>query len=347
MATNSSDSSQVRATSPDASCLVVQDPPSGLLAVIVIDDMTLGPAAGGIRTQHHADLVSAVKQAAELARAMTLKCAIAGLDAGGGKGVVLAHPGLDRRAAFAKLGEHVQQLGGCFRTAGDLGTSMDDLRAMATTCEYVHTEEGDLARSVARGLLKCLEAMCRVREREVAGLRVAVQGCGAIGAAVARAVAQRGMVPVLADVNHSRAQALATELGAEMWPAAGILGAPVDIVAPCAVGGVITKVSAAGVRAWGVCGAANNIIVDEEAERALMARRVWCVPDVIASAGAVVDGIGRTVMGLDDRTALVDRLGEIAEAVLREALETGEPASRVAARIADARIAARREAING
>src|SRR5690606_4769428 len=109
------------------------------------------------------------------------KCALAGLDAGGAKAVVLDHPGLDRPAAFRRLGLLVAELGGVFRTAGDLGTAPADLAAMAETCPYVHADERGLADAVARGLLACLRACARARGRELAGLRVAVQGCGAIG----------------------------------------------------------------------------------------------------------------------------------------------------------------------
>jgi len=320
--------------------MVIQDPPSGLLAAIVIDDTTLGPAAGGIRTRAYDDLVTAVHEAAGLARAMTIKCALAGLNAGGGKGVVVEHKGLDRAAAFAKLGEEIDKLDGAFRTAGDLGTTTADLEAMAETCRFVHTDEADLSRSVARGLLRCIEAMCRVKERDLEGLKVAVQGCGAIGAAVATTLAEAGVHVLVADVVAGRAEALAEAIGATAVPAPGILSADVDIVAPCAVGGVITERSVAGLRAWGVCGGANNVVADEAAEQALLDRGVMVVPDVLASAGAVVDGIGRTVMGLDDRVPLIDKLGETAERVIRESLETGVAASQVAERLAAERIRA-------
>src|SRR5262245_17489366 len=97
-----------------ARCLLLTDAASGLRAVLVLDDLTLGPAAGGVRTRSYPGLSEALADAARLARAMTLKCALAGLDAGGGKLVVLEHPDLDRPRAFARLGTFVEELRGLF-----------------------------------------------------------------------------------------------------------------------------------------------------------------------------------------------------------------------------------------
>src|SRR5262245_3641929 len=107
--------------SPEETIEII-DSASGLHAILVIDDTTLGPAAGGIRTRAYESAAAARRDAQRLARAMTLKCALAGLAAGGGKCVVLDHPGLDRDRSFAVLGKRIESLEGRFRTAGDLGT---------------------------------------------------------------------------------------------------------------------------------------------------------------------------------------------------------------------------------
>jgi glutamate dehydrogenase/leucine dehydrogenase len=139
-----------------------RDAASGLEAVLVLDDLTRGPAAGGIRTWRYPSLEHAAADALRLARAMTLKCALAGLDAGGGKAVVLDHPGLDRARAFDVIGERVESLRGLFRTAGDLGTTAADLEVVARRTRYVHLGERDLAAAVARGLLRAVEATVAV-----------------------------------------------------------------------------------------------------------------------------------------------------------------------------------------
>lgn len=330
-----------------ARCVVWRDAAVGLTAVLVIDDCTLGPAVGGVRTRGYRDLAAAMREAAALAQAMTRKTALAGLTAGGAKAVVLAHPGLDRRRAFVRLGEFVAELGGLFRTAGDLGTTSEDLAAMASACPYVHLDERGLAEAVARGLVGCVAACAERRGRTLAGLRVAVQGCGAIGAAVSRALGAAGASLVLADVDAERARRLADETGAEVAAPSRILQADVDVLAPCAIGGVLTPDVAAELRAWAVCGAANNILAAPEVARVLAARGVLHVPDEVASAGAVIEGIGRSVMGLADRTPLIDALADTARSLLAEAADTGELPVVLAERRARARVAAARASRGG
>lgn len=318
----------------------VSDAASGLRAVIAIDDLTLGPGAGGVRTRAYPNVAAALADAAQLARAMTLKCSLGGLDAGGAKAVVLDHPGLDRERAFTVLGRRIQELGGIFRTAGDLGTTARDLEVMARETDYVHTEEVGLSAAVARGLLRCVEACAERRGVEVPGLRVAVQGVGAIGAAVARALTDAGAELRISDLDHDKTEALAALIGAEAVPAGGILREAVDVVCPCAVGGVLTAEAVAELDAWAVVPGANNVLADAAAGQALHGRGVLFVPDVIASAGAVVDGIGRSVMGITDRSPLIDRLGDTAQVVLARSATHDRPSMLVAEAMAQERITA-------
>lgn len=325
--------------SQGARVLPVRDDASGLRAFIVLDDTTLGPAAGGIRTLPYPSDAAAIADARALARAMTLKCALGGLAAGGGKGVVIAHEGLDRPRAFAVLGRFIDDLDGEFRTAGDAGTTAADLAALATTCRYVHTEEAGLADSVARGLLRCLEAACASRGLPgPAGLRVAVQGCGAIGSAVARALAGAGAVLTLADLEPARAAVLAADLGAEVLDPIRVLTAGTDVLCPCALGGVVDESLASRTTARIICGGANNLLADPGVEEVLRLRGVTFVPDVLSSAGAVIDGIGQSVMGLPDRTSLIDALAVTTREILANAAETGRLASELALERAATRI---------
>lgn len=325
------------------SSFVFTDPTCGLRAFLVLDDLTLGPAAGGVRTRRYDSDDDALADATKLARAMTLKCALAGLPAGGGKAVVLDHDGLDRPRAFARLGEFIEQLGGRFRTAGDLGTTDEDLAAMAGTTQYVQRDEGRLSGAVARGLLRAVEGCVEVADRGgVAGLTVWIQGCGAIGGATARLLAEAGASVVVADLDAARATNLADAIGATAVSADDLLTRPADILMPCAAGGVLTSGVARRLAVWAVCGGANNVLADPDAEGILGAREILYVPDFVASSGAVIEGIGRTLMGLDDRTALIDRVGETVRDILRDARATGQTSTEVATARARARIAAAR-----
>lgn len=320
-------------------CILIVDPPSGLRAFIVLDDLTLGPAAGGVRTRSYPSAGEALEDAFRLARAMTLKCALAGVDAGGGKCVVMDHAGLDRPRAFEELGRRIEGLRGAFRTAGDLGTTSADLRAMARGTRYVYEDDRGLVVATARGLLRCVEACAAERGAGgVEGLRVAVQGVGAIGAAVAEALAKAGARVLCADIDGARAADVARSIGGTTCAPEDVLFADVDIVAPCAAGGVLTEDVARRLRAWAVCGAANNILASPEAARVLAERGILHVPDPIASAGAVTEGIARELMSSTDPTPLIDKLGETAREVLREARATGRTATEVAEAVARRRL---------
>lgn len=323
-------------------CVLWADLASGLKAVLVIDDVTLGPAVGGVRTQPYPSVRDAILDATQLAQNMTLKCALAGLDAGGGKVVVIDHAGLQRDEAFERLGERIEDLAGVFHTGPDLGTTSADLAGIARGTRYVDQGE-ELSQAVARGLLRCLEACATFRGKpSLEGLSIAIQGCGAIGAATARTLASVGAKLVVADVNEDRAKKVAAEVGADICDADELLVADVDIVAPCAVGGVLTVPKAEELKAWAVCGAANNILAERGVADILKRRGVAHVPDAIASAGAVAEGIGNTVMGLADRTPLIDGLGKTALEVLEEAKRQDRTPLEVAEARAEARIAAAR-----
>jgi leucine dehydrogenase len=256
---------------------------------------------------------------------------------------VLDHPGLDRAAAFARLGELVEELGGMFYTAGDLGTTAADLEIMARHCQYVQTRLDELSRSVARGVVASMEACAQVAGKHgLPGLCVAVQGCGAVGSAVARELAHAGAELVLADIDENRARSLAAELDARVAGANDILTCDADIISPCAIGGVITTAVAQAMRGWALCGAANRIIAEPQASQRLHARGILHVPDVVASAGAVVDGVGETIMGLADRSALIDALGQTALELLVASKESGRPTDELAEEHAWARIRAAR-----
>lgn len=313
----------------------------GLLAFVVIDDTSLGPAVGGIRAQSYASEDAALADAQALARAMTYKCALAGLPAGGGKGVVWVTDDLDRERGFERLGDFIESLGGKFLTAGDLGTTRADLQVMARRTAHVYTDEAALSAAVGLGCIRAMQACVTIRDpgsEGLSGVRVAVQGCGTVGAAVARAARLAGAEIVLADVREEVAEELAAELGGEAVAASRILEVEADIIAPCAVGGVLTVETAGRLRAGTVCGAANNILSSDDVEEILIERDILWVPDALSSAGAVILGVGRRVIGLDDCGHLIDGVFDTTRRVIMEARRSRRPAGWVARKLAEERI---------
>lgn len=322
-------------------CITFSDVETGLRAVLVIDDTSQGPAVGGVRTQPYPSFEAAVVEGKRLAKAMTQKCALAGLGAGGGQVTVLDHPGLKREAAFQKLGSFIEGLEGLFRTSGDLGTTQADLRAMARSTRYVQSDEDRLAKAVASGLIRCIEAIQQLRgsAARVEGLTVAIQGAGIIGASAAHALTAEGATVIISDLVPERAERVAATAGAKVVSPDEILEADVDVFAPCAASNWLDVEAAELLNAKAVCGAANGVLTGVDAAKRLAARGILHVPDSIASAGAVVEDIGRTVMGLPDRTPLLDHLGTTALAVLKNARETGITPYEAAAKLAAERLA--------
>ena len=319
------------------------DKPSGLRAVVCIDDLTLGPAAGGVRTRRYVAAEDALADVCALAQAMTRKCALAGLAAGGGKAIVLQQNLIHRAAAFERLGAFIEELGGIFRTAGDLGTTQDDLEAMARSTQWVHTDAPLLAESVARTTQRAMEAALEVRgQRGLRGIRILVQGCGDMGQAVVRGLTQAGAQVILADLDAERARTVAAATGASVVAPEKLLGLEADVLAPCAAGGLIDDELANSLKVQIVCGAANNLLAHPSAADVLLARDIILVPDVLSSSGAVIDGIGRSVMGLKNRIPLMDQMRDTTFVILKMAQDENIPPHRVAMDVADARVAAGR-----
>ncbi len=339
------DISAIIKASGAAEVLVVEDAPSGLRAFIVIDDERLGPAAGGIRTRTYPAAADALRDALGLARSMTLKCALAGLDAGGGKCVVVDHRGLDRPAAFAALGRQVDALGGRFRTAGDLGTTDDDLRAARGHSPFVNVDDGDLqlAAAVGQTVLAGVRVALGVEDSApLDGARVGIQGVGAIGRAVARSLAGAGATLLVSDLDGALARQVADEVDGTLAPTPDFSTWDVDVVAPCAVGGVLGAEAASALRARAVVGGANGIVRSEEASAVaglLEQRRIAFVPDVLSSSGAVIVGVARTVMNVDPQPLLA-AVSETTRRVLARARQAGVPSWEAAGLLANERLAA-------
>lgn len=321
--------------------MIMHHAQTGLRAITAIDDVTLGPGFGGIRTMAYRTAADALKDAQQLAAAMTLKCAIAGLPAGGAKTVVIDHTGMNRPAAFRQLGRYIEDLGGLYRCAGDLGTTADDLNYVAEYTGYVNTTGEQLGTSAGIGIVNCIRACADHRGHGgVAGLRVAIQGCGLIGAGVAHMLIDAGAEVILADVAAERAQALADATGATCVPADTVFAQPVDIVAPCAVGHVIDSAVVSQLDAWAVCGGANNQLAAPDVAAELRVRRILYVPDFLASAGAVIDGVCLSLPDTQTAEHGLAQLYSTTRTILDESDISGESTVTVATRLARARIAA-------
>lgn len=302
----------------------------GYAGVIAIHSTVLGPAVGGTRAWCYDALESAATDALRLARGMTSKNALAGLPFGGGKSVIALPPApVDRAALYRAHGRAVESLGGRYVTAPDVGTRLDDLRAMRQETRWVLGLESESARSgwwTARGVFHAIRGALRHRHgtASLAGRTVAVQGAGSVGAALAGFLAEAGATVLVSDLDEARARAVAAECGGRTEPADGIHRAPADVFAPCALGGVLHAGSIAELGASIVAGGANNQLAEDGDAERLAVRGVAWVPDYLANAGGVITA-GTELLGWDaaEVRRRVEAIEEIAARLLDLAAAEG------------------------
>ena len=274
---------------------------SGLYTIVAVHSTTRGPATGGCRMWTYDDSRAAIRDALRLSRAMTFKNAVAGLPFGGGKGVVMVRPDrpLDdqrRRAALVDFGDTVEILGGRYVTAEDVGTSDADMEVIAERTAHVaglSVERGGSGDPSPYTALGCLVAIERTCERvfgapSLSDRQVAVIGLGRVGGRLARRLAEAGASLILSDVDESR-RALADELGATWASPAEALEADVDVLSPCALGGILDDETVPRLRAPIVAGAANNQLAGEAIADLLQRRGILWAPDFVVNAGGIIN----------------------------------------------------------
>lgn len=279
--------------------MIRQDPETGLRFIVAVHSTALGPSLGGMRLRRYpGGLREALDDVLALSRTMTLKASAAGLELGGGKSVMLddAQPEMRERRMVAAAGV-IDSLGGAYVTAEDIGTTMSDMDLIAEHTSFVVGRSpgrgggGDpspvtaetVFEAIGRGLLHATGS------NELEGRRVGVIGVGKVGSALAARLVRAGARVVVCDIDADRAERFAVEQGAELAPSAeSVLGLELDVLAPCAAGGLIDEPLARSIECKVLAGAANNPLTGRAAARALAARGVLYVPDFLANCGGLI-----------------------------------------------------------
>ncbi len=280
---------------------ISRGPRSGAYTIIAVHSTTLGPALGGCRMTTYAHPGEAVTDALRLSAGMTFKAAVAGVDLGGGKGVICVEPGTElthelRDAMLLDFADAVELLGGRYITAEDVGTAPTDMRLIASrTDQVVGLPEslgglGDPSPYTALGVHSAIRASVahRFGSDDLAGRTVAVVGAGHVGAHLIRMLVADGAHVVVSDVDESK-RALVDQLDGTTWmtPDEAML-ADVDVLAPCALGGVLDETTVPQLRARIVCGAANNQLAHDALAVDLARRGILYTPDFVANSGGLV-----------------------------------------------------------
>ena len=330
---------------------VSTDRDTGLRAFIAIHDTTLGPALGGVRVWPHATEEEAVVDALRLSRAMTYKSSAAGLDLGGGKGLIIADSRTDKTEALMRaFGRFVDTLGGRYITTEDVGASLQDLEWIAE--ETAHVRGLPLSRGgsgetsemtgwgVYRGLKACAKEVWG--NDSLSGKRIAFQGFGHTATFLTRHLLEReeGVRLIVTDLNEEATSRAREWAGAEIVSPGDIYDAECDIFAPSALGGVLNGETIPRLRCRIVCGSANNQLLAEEDAEALQKRGILYAPDYIVNAGGVINISYEMDGGYNEQAATekTSRIYETMEQVIAISKQQGITTAAAADRLAEERI---------
>jgi leucine dehydrogenase len=291
----------------------------GLRGYIGIHNTNLGQATGGTRLKEYSNDELAMSDALNLSRAMTYKCALAGVSYGGGKSVIIYNGRKDREflEVYASI---INELNGDFTTGKDAGIGDEEISHMAKISPYINSRTGRQDPSIYAGIGVYI-AMKATAEKiygtdSLKGRRVAIKGLGQVGYELARLISEDGGRLVVADINSSRLDSAINEFNnVEVVSHQDINKVACDIYSPCALGGEFTHDNIEDLNCDIICGAANNQLASPEVGHKIKDLGVVYVPDYVANAGgliAVVDGHSHKDF---DHERVKGNLGIIAENV--------------------------------
>ena len=274
------------------------DERSGLRAYIAIHSTARGPALGGTRFHAYRSDADALRDVLNLSRGMSYKAALAGLDLGGGKAVIIGDPMKDKTEALLRAyGRFVQAIGGRYYTACDVGTYSEDMDVVARECSYVtgrtvaHGGAGDSSVLTAYGVFQGMRASAQASwgEPTLRGRRVGIAGVGKVGHHLVKHLLDDGAQVVVTDVYQPAVDRMVKEYGATaVADADALVRAEIDVYAPCAMGDALTDDVVDVLTARIVCGAANNQLSHPGIEKALADRGILYAPDYCVNSGGLI-----------------------------------------------------------
>jgi leucine dehydrogenase len=321
------------------------EPTSGYKGIIAIHDTTLGPALGGTRFWNYGTDDEAITDVLRLSRGMTYKAAVAGLNLGGGKAVIIGDPKTSRREMiFRAHGRFVESLKGRYITAEDVGTSVEDMDYVQMETEFVSGVAAGLgdpspvtAYGTYRGIKACVQA--KYGSDSLDGVSVAVQGAGHVGYYLCSFLSQEGARLIVTDIDDAKVRRVVDEFGAQAVAPDEIYGVDAQVFAPCALGAVVNDRTLDRMRFEIIAGAANNQLAEERHGHALDDRGVLYAPDYVINAGGLINVYGELNGWSPERAKR--KAGEIFDTVIQLfelAKEQGIPTFEAADRLAERRI---------
>lgn len=274
----------------------VTDPSVGLQSLICIHNTTLGPALGGTRIFPYQTLEEALTDVTRLARGMTYKSAIVDVGLGGGKSVIFASTKTKTPEMLAAFADAVNQLGGIYTAAEDVGCTTEDVAIIGERTPYVvglvhEKSSGNPSHFTAWGTFRGIQAALKHRfgSDSVAGKTIAIQGMGAVGSILVDLLFWHGAKLIISDIDWQKTQKLAKRYGATACPAEDILQVECDVLAPCALGGILNSQTIPQLRCGIVAGCANNQLLAESDGDLLRSRGILYAPDFVINGGGLIN----------------------------------------------------------
>lgn len=321
----------------------------GLRAIIAIHNTALGPALGGTRMWMYASDEEALRDVLRLSRGMTYKAAIAGLNLGGGKAVIIGDPNKDKsEALFRTYGRFVEGLAGRYITAEDVGTTVRDMEWVRLETKYVtgtspsQGGSGDPSPVTGYGVYVGMKACAGeiFGSDSLKGKVIAVQGAGKVASYLCDHLAKEGAKLYVTDIYEQKAKALVKRVKATYVKPDAIYDVKADIFAPCALGGILNDDTIPRLKVKLVAGGANNQLLDEKKHmKMLVDRKIHYAPDYAINAGGLIN-VYNELEGYNQERALKQAEGiyDILKAIFKLAREENIPTSDAANRLAEARI---------
>jgi valine dehydrogenase (NAD+) len=328
------------------------DAATGLRAIIAIHSTALGPSLGGTRFYPYASTADALGDVLDLSRGMSYKAALAGLDLGGGKAVIIGDPGsLKTEALLRAYGRFVQSLGGRYYTACDVGTFSADMDEIARECTYVtgrsvaHGGAGDSSVLTAYGVWQGMRATAAFAwgSSSLEGRTVGVAGVGKVGRHLVTHLVGEGARVVVTDVSAAALDRVRDEHPEVRTVAStpALVAERLDVYAPCALGGALTDEVVERLSATIVCGAANNQLAHPGVEKALAERGIHYAPDYCVNSGGLIqvaDELDPAGFSFDRAQLRAGGIYDTTYSVFELAASDGVPPAIAADRLAERRM---------
>lgn len=307
------------------------DPNTQLQAIIAIHDVSRGPAIGGCRFIEYADTEQAIADVIRLARGMSYKAALAGLPHGGAKSVILKPAGrFNRQALFQRFGEFVDELGGRYITAMDSGTQVGDMDIIARATPHVSctSASGDPSPATAYGVFLGIQQAVRfrLRQSDLKGVRVAVQGLGHVGYALCQRLYDAGAQLLVTDLDQHKCQQAQADFAAEIIAPERIYSTACDVFAPCGLGTIINERTVTQLKCSVIAGSANNQLASDSMGQALQTREILYCPDYLINAGGLVFvALKRQGLELEQILQRIETIGQQLAELFQQSLHSHLP----------------------